>query len=143
MNKTETLTIVTWLNQFDGRITVADATVHMWQDSLSGATYDETVRAIQDHYRSNETAATPFGIRRVTRTNRERAAAGTSALSARKPEPAMAYADYAHHMDSPQFRELFEAGRRAGNGDRAYRQTLRETGDRDAAESARELAQQS
>lgn len=140
MNNTETLTVVTWLNQFDGRIQVSDATVQIWQDSLSVTTYDETIQAVQDHYRTNETVATPFGIRRLAHANRERAAAGTRALSARKPEPAVTYDALARHMDQPQFQEFFAAGRRDGNAGRAYRTVLRETGDMSAAQAAADVA---
>lgn len=142
MNRTEALTIVTWLNGFDGRIQVSDATVQIWQDSLSVTTYDETVKAIQDHYKTNETAATPFGIRRLAHSNRERAEAGTRALSARKPEPMVTYDALVSHLDQPKFQELFEAGRRDGNAHRAYRKTLRETGSENAASQAAEMARQ-
>lgn len=147
MNKTEALALVTWVSQSDGRVTVADATVQIWENALQTATVAEARSAIMDHYRMNETQATPYGIRRRVEDHRAHADAQQSAhqhaIEAAAPVRTMAFSDYVRHVDRPEYAALFEAGRRDGNAHRAYKRTLRETGSRELARAAGDRARQS
>jgi hypothetical protein len=122
MNLVDTNGYLTWLSQSDGRIKVTDPNVQIWADALTHATPTEVRQATHDHYRTNETAPTPAGIRRLTYAIRERAAAVRSALEA---GPTIKTPNTYRQRHPELWDHLFNEGRAAGNAERARHTTNR------------------
>lgn len=120
MEQTEVVTLLTWINQSDPRLQLTAATRDIWHHSLSAATYDDAKQAVLEHYRHNDTdLPNPGTIRKravVIKSSRE---AKQQALTAVPVSPPKSFKDYERRVLSPQFRALFEEGRRQGNAERA------------------------
>lgn len=82
MNLVETNAYLAWVNQSDGRIKNTDPNLQIWASALAGATSAEVREVTLHHYKYNDTAITPSGIRKACAALRERTAAQQSALTA-------------------------------------------------------------
>lgn len=127
-----------WLSNIDARVAYSEEAVEMWAHTLAPFDASEVKQAILDHYRTNESVAATFaGIRKRALAVRDTRLAQQRAIE--PPVREKTEADYRHKIrETPEFRALFEQGRREGNAERAYATVLRETGDRAQAFAARD-----
>lgn len=124
----ETATLITWLAQYDARIQVTKATRDVWHHSLSSFAFEDCKQAILEHARYNEgVVATPAAIRTRASQIVSRRQAEASAIEAPSRGREKTHADYQRKVrHTPWFKELFEAGRREGNAERARATAARE-----------------
>ena len=93
MNLEETVTIMTWVNQYDPRVQINKPARDIWANSLAPYSYEECHQAILDHYRTNDDeTVTPAKIRkraemvRNQRLGRQSAIEANTKQSIRSPE---------------------------------------------------------
>jgi len=99
----------------------------IWHYSLSAATYEDAKQAVLEHYRYNDSELpNPGTIRKRAAAIRSSREAKQQAITAGPSRPEKTFKDYEKRTQSPQFRALFEEGRRQGNADRAARTAARE-----------------
>jgi hypothetical protein len=110
MNLTETTGCLTWISQVDGRIQLTEPNVQIWANALAPVMAAEAREAILEHYRTNETAVTPAGIRKASLAIRDRAVAKQAALTAGPTKPERSYDEYVKHMQRPEFKAAFDRG---------------------------------
>lgn len=129
MEEEEVVTLLTWINQSDPRMQLTPANRDIWHYSLSAATYEDAKQAVLEHYRYNDTdLPNPGTVRKravVIKSSRE---AKQQAITAGPPTKPKTIEDYEKRTQSPQFRALFDEGRRQGNADRAARTEARNAG---------------
>lgn len=120
MDATETVALLTWINQADPRMQLTAANRDIWEYSLSAATYDDAKQAVLEHYRHNDTdLPNPGTIRKravVIKSSRE---AKQQALTAGPTGPEKTIEHYEKRTQSPAFIAAFQEGVRQGNEMRA------------------------
>ncbi len=120
MLEEETATLLVWINQFDAFVQMNDAAAKIWHGSMYQITYAEAEEAVIQHYRMNPgKQAEPGTILKRALNQRASAQAKVQALTAGPVAPPKTHKDYESRVKSPQFRALFEEGRRQGNEMRA------------------------
>jgi hypothetical protein len=128
MEELETAKLLVWVNQFDAFVQMNDAAAKIWHGSMYQITYDEAEEAVIQHYRANPgKQAEPGAILKRALTLRSTALAKQQArmVTAGQPVQEKTFGQYESRVKSPRFRELFEAGRRQGNAERAARTAAR------------------
>lgn len=126
MGPEEIVTLLTWINQADPRLQLTAANRDIWQHSLSAASFADAKEAVLEHYRYNDAELpNPGTIRKRAAAIRSSREAKQQAITAGPPTAPKTFADYEKRTQSPQFRALFEEGRRQGNADRAARTEAR------------------
>lgn len=133
MDRREVIAMLTWVNQTDARVLLNEASAELWGNAMAPVRSAEAKQAVLDHYERNETACTPAGIRKRALAIRETQLAKQHALTAAPKKPNVSYDALRKRALRPEFIEAFEAGRREGNAERAFRTVLRETGGDHAA----------
>ena len=139
MDRLDTAKLIIELNQFDQQVQANDAAVKFWHHSMAPLAYNEADEAVVQHYRANPgVKAEPGAILRRALQIRASRQAGQAAIEAGQRGPVTAprtFKDYQGKIrNTPRFRELFEAGRREGNAERARATAAREgREDREAA----------
>ena len=131
MDAVQTSGLLVWINQFDPYVQQNDAAVDIWAHSMAPLAYNEAEEAVVQHYRANPgVKAEPGAILRRALQIRASRQAGQAAIEAGLRGPASApktFKDYQGKIrNTPRFRELFEAGRREGNAERARATAARE-----------------
>ncbi len=121
MDLTETVALLTWVNQHDPRVQVNKGARDIWANALAPYTTAECRQAVLDHYRVNDDqAVSPGTIRKRSEQVRSARAGGESAnqaaLTAGKRPPVHPLGWRARNPEL--WDELFEQGRREGNEDR-------------------------
>lgn len=83
MNLEETVTLMTWVNQYDPRIQINKPARDIWANALQPYTYDESMQAVLDHYRvSDDESVTPAKIRKRAELVRNQRTGRQSAIEA-------------------------------------------------------------
>jgi hypothetical protein len=129
MLEEETATFLVWVNQFDPFVQMNDAAARIWHGSMYQITVPEAEEAVIQHYRANPgKQAEPGSILKRALTLRSTALAKQQArmVTAGQPVRERTHDEYVSRVKSPQFRALFEEGRRQGNADRAARTEARQ-----------------
>ncbi|WP_394253663.1 hypothetical protein [Arthrobacter pityocampae] len=143
MNIDETKAILTLANALDPRVQVNKPTLDLWAKVLHGSPVAACHAAVSLFYEryaepTNRPVVDAPMIRRIISHETERAAAVTQAIEPRKPvltEPRI------RQRVLDRFRDEYEAGRRQGNGERAYNTAMRATGDHRQAQAAQREAE--
>lgn len=113
MNLEETVTIMTWVSQYDGRIQLTKASRDIWANALQPYSYEECHQAILDHYRINDDeTVTPAKIRKRAELVRSQTTGRQSAIEA-NPKQSSKHPMSWRARNPEEWDRLFEQGRRA------------------------------
>lgn len=126
MDRQSVIAMLGWINQIDARIQFNPAAEENWLNAVQTFAPGHVKAAVLEHYRVNETAVTPAGIRRLVLAQRERALAAQAALAAKPLQQDLTYDGILKHSKTAAFRAAFDAGRVEGNAERAYWTAIRE-----------------
>lgn len=131
--------MLTWINTHDPRVLLSEVDAELWAYVMEPVDPENAKLAVLEFYkRSEKDKATPAAIRKLALGFRETQAAKQQALEAKPAQPERTFSQLQRRVESPEFRALFEQGRREGNAERAYNSTLRETGEHWRAVQARD-----
>lgn len=128
MTEEETAVFLVWVNQFDPFVQMNDAAARIWHGSMYQLHVDEAEEAVIQHYRMNPGKQAEPGLimkRALTIRATEQAKRQAMAITAGQPVREKSFKDYEKRTQSPEFRALFDEGRRQGNADRAVRTEAR------------------
>jgi len=114
---TETVALITWVNQHDPRVQVNKGARDIWAHSLAPFTYDECRQAVLEHYRANDSeTANPGTIRKRAQAIRGSREAGQRAIDG--PAHPVAHPLSWRRRNPELWDELFEQGRIEANEER-------------------------
>jgi len=83
MNLEETVTLMTWVNQYDPRLQLTTPARDIWANALQPYSYDECMQAVLDHYRLNDDeSVSPAKIRKRAELVRSQRTGRQSAIEA-------------------------------------------------------------
>lgn len=128
MDAVATSGLLIWINQFDPFVQANDAAVDIWAYSMAPIAYEEAEEAVTQHYRANPgVKAEPGAILRRALQIRASRQAGQRAIEGPPLTRPKTEADYRRRIrNTPEFKALFEQGRREGNAMRAAATKARE-----------------
>jgi hypothetical protein len=125
VNREETVTLITWINQHDPRVQVNVGARDIWAHSLADPiSHEDAKQAVLEHYRANDAeAANPGTIRKRALQIRSLHTAETSAEFASENRRALEASDgktkRSWRARNPElWDQLFEQGRQEGNAAR-------------------------
>lgn len=117
MQYTETIALLTRINQADPLVILDDATVDIWVHTMEHVEFDDAWQAVLDHYRLHDNVpAKAAAIRKRAMDFRASKEGRAKALTA-GPRPVANPLSY-RQRNPEEWDRLYEEGRRQGNAER-------------------------